>query len=119
MKYYLVEDELIIRKNIESELKSLGREVIGQASSEDVAFIEIVDLIPDVVISDITLSPGNGVQLMKRVRECRDIRFLILTGLPLDIELMKELDIPGVMFASKPIYGLSRFIEIIEEMPLQ
>ena len=69
MRVFLVEDSPLIRKRIVDSLDSIGGfEVIGFAESEDDAVDAIVDARPDVIITDIRLKRGNGIEVVRQVR---------------------------------------------------
>ena len=69
LRVYLVEDSPLIRKRIVDSLDSIGGfEVIGFSESEEEAVETIADIQPDVVITDIRLKQGNGIEVVRQVR---------------------------------------------------
>jgi DNA-binding NarL/FixJ family response regulator len=69
VRVYLVEDSPLIRKRIVDSLDSIGGfEVIGFSESEEDAVETIADVQPDVVITDIRLKQGNGIEVVRQVR---------------------------------------------------
>ena len=69
VKVFLVEDSPLIRKRIVDSLDSIGGfEVVGFAESEGDAVDAIVDTHPDVIITDIRLKQGNGIEVVRQVR---------------------------------------------------
>jgi DNA-binding NarL/FixJ family response regulator len=69
MRVFLVEDSPLIRKRIVDSLDSIGGfEVVGFAESEHDAVDAIVDARPDVIITDIRLKQGNGIEVVRQVR---------------------------------------------------
>ncbi|HVP87706.1 MAG TPA: response regulator [Casimicrobiaceae bacterium] len=69
MRVFLVEDSPLIRKRIVDSLDSIGGfEVIGFSESEEEAVETIADVQPDVVITDIRLKQGNGIEVVRQVR---------------------------------------------------
>jgi DNA-binding NarL/FixJ family response regulator len=69
VRVFLVEDSPLIRKRIVDSLDSIGGfEIIGFAESEDDAVGAIADARPDLVITDIRLKQGNGIEVVRQVR---------------------------------------------------
>jgi DNA-binding NarL/FixJ family response regulator len=69
LRVFLVEDSPLIRKRIVDSLDSIGGfEVIGFSESEEEAVETIADVQPDVVITDIRLKQGNGIEVVRQVR---------------------------------------------------
>jgi DNA-binding NtrC family response regulator len=81
-KILIVEDERSIRQALRFELEDLGYEV-GDASdyNEAVSAMRAFDF--DLVISDIYLNNGDGVQLIRKAyRDKKDIPFIVITAFP-------------------------------------
>ena len=81
-KILIVEDERSIRQALRFELEDLGYEV-GDASdyNEAVSAMRAFDF--DLVISDIYLNNGDGVQLIRKAyRDKKDIPFIAITAFP-------------------------------------
>lgn len=58
----------VIRWRIVENIRAMGRfEIVGVAESEDDAVDAIDKLHPDIVITDIRLKDGNGVEVVRRV----------------------------------------------------
>ena len=69
LRVFVVEDSAIIRGRILDNLSALGYfEVIGYAESADEAVEGIRNLQPDVIITDIRLKEGNGIEVVRQVR---------------------------------------------------
>jgi DNA-binding NarL/FixJ family response regulator len=73
LKVFLVEDSPLLRKRIFDSLDSLGGyDVIGYSESEGEAIQAIAAAHPDVVITDIRLKEGNGIEVVRQVRSALD-----------------------------------------------
>lgn len=60
----------MIRKRIIDNLQALGGfDVVGFAEAESAAVAAIIDTKPDVVITDIRLKEGNGIEVVRQVRQ--------------------------------------------------
>ena len=69
-RVFIVEDSPLIRKRIVENLQALGGfDVIGFAEAEDVAVAAIIAAKPDIVITDIRLKQGNGIEVVRQLRE--------------------------------------------------
>ena len=70
VRVFIVEDSPLIRKRIIDNLQSLGGfDVVGFAEGESAAVAAIAETEPDVVITDIRLKEGNGIEVVRQVRQ--------------------------------------------------
>ncbi|HEX8011460.1 MAG TPA: response regulator transcription factor [Casimicrobiaceae bacterium] len=70
VRVFIVEDSPLIRKRIIDNLRSIGGfVVVGFAESEDDAVAAITETEPDVVVTDIRLKEGNGIEVVRQVRQ--------------------------------------------------
>lgn len=83
MKIVVVEDSAVIRKHLITLLETVeGVEVAGEAESEQAALALIPDTQPDLVVLDIRLSPGNGLNVLRELRASGDAtEILVVTNL--------------------------------------
>jgi DNA-binding NarL/FixJ family response regulator len=69
MKVFVVEDSILLRRTVVRSLESLpGIKVVGEACGEGKAFVLIRNILPDVVLADVGLASGSGLNLVKRLR---------------------------------------------------
>lgn len=117
VRILLVDDSALVRQGIRSVIAAHGQdaiEVIGEADSVASALTETVRLRPEVVLLDIRLPDGSGLDACKEIlRDCPDTRVLILTSFTNDDlvykaviagaqgYLMKEVDPAGLITAIK------------------
>jgi DNA-binding NtrC family response regulator len=81
-KILIVEDERSIRQALRFELEDQGYEV-GDASDYSEALSAMRALDYDLVISDIYLNNGDGVQLIRNVyKDKKDVPFIGMTAFP-------------------------------------
>lgn len=77
----LVEDEVIIAKDIEMTLKSLGYEIVGRAVSGEEAVKKTVQTHPDLVLMDIRLQGSmSGIDAAVLIRDQSAIPVVFLTS---------------------------------------
>lgn len=70
IKVLVVDDSLIVREHLVTMLDELaGIEIVGQAETVAEAIASIQKLRPDVVILDIRMPGGSGIDVLKRVKQ--------------------------------------------------
>lgn len=70
MKVLVVDDSTLLRERLVSMISELpGIEAIGQAQDAPEAIYSIQELNPDVVILDIRLSEGNGIEILQKIKK--------------------------------------------------
>lgn len=82
-KYYVVEDESLIRKNLIKKISSLNLplELVGEASDGLSAMQQIADLCPNLVITDIKMPLCDGLELASFIQKNHPhIQTIILSG---------------------------------------
>lgn len=69
LRVFVVEDSALIRRRIIDNVQSMGGfDVVGFAESEDEAVEAISRLRPDIVVTDIRLKEGNGIEVVRHLR---------------------------------------------------
>lgn len=82
MNIVIVEDSELIRTQLVRIIGTQPRiHIVGVSGEEDEAVNMILDLNPDAVLLDLSLSPGSGLRVLKRIRnaDCAS-RVLVLTN---------------------------------------
>jgi DNA-binding NarL/FixJ family response regulator len=84
LRVYVVDDSALLRQRLLGLLAELDRvEVIGEAEDRDQAIIEVTKLKPHVVILDIQLREGNGIEVLTQVKQVQPSPTVImLTNYP-------------------------------------
>src|SRR5512143_3397602 len=84
MKVFLVDDSVVIRQRLKRMLADLKEvQVTGEAGDADQATQAIKDSKPDVVLMDIHLIGGSGIDVLEKVkREQPAPAVIILTNYP-------------------------------------
>ncbi len=81
IKVFITDDSLIVREHLVALLDELaGVEIVGQAGSVAEAISGIRNLQPDVVILDIRLPDGSGIDVLQNVKLVQPV--IILTNYP-------------------------------------
>ena len=114
-KILIVEDERSIRQALRFELEDQGYEV-GDASDYSEALSAIRAFDYDLVISDIYLNNGDGVQLIRNAyEEKKDIPFIGITAFPTSELALKAKLILKDRFFEKPFLA-SAIKEKVDEV---
>jgi len=83
-KVLIVDDEVYIREGLKVLIQwnKLGFEVCGQAENGEHAFKMLIELKPDVIITDIKMPLMNGLELIKKVNGDLklNVKFIVLSG---------------------------------------
>ncbi len=70
LKVFVVDDSDVLRESLIRMLSELERvEVVGEAAGRDQAIAEVARLKPDVVILDIQLQHGNGIEVLAEIKK--------------------------------------------------
>ncbi|MCB0171262.1 MAG: response regulator transcription factor [Anaerolineae bacterium] len=70
MKVFIADDSLIVREHLVTMLDELaGIEIVGQAENVAKAISAIRDLQPDVVILDIRMPGGSGIDVLRNIKQ--------------------------------------------------
>jgi DNA-binding NarL/FixJ family response regulator len=78
-RVFLVDDHALFRSGVRAELAE-RLDVVGEASDVDEAVARIPGARPDVVLLDVHLPGGGGVEVLRRVVAAQpDVRFLALS----------------------------------------
>lgn len=82
MNIVIIEDSDLIRTQLVRIINTQPRvHVVGVAGEEDAAVEMILELHPDTVLLDLSLSPGSGLRVLKRIRQAQCAsRVLVLTN---------------------------------------
>jgi DNA-binding NarL/FixJ family response regulator len=79
MRIFVVDDSVLLREQVVSLLSEvIGLEIVGQAQYALEAFHAICDLRPDVVILDIHLIGGSGIDVLRRIKRLNPAPIVIM-----------------------------------------
>lgn len=84
IKVFITDDSLIVREHLVTLLDELaGVEIVGQAGGVAEAISGIRNLQPDVVILDIRLPDGSGIDVLQNIKQDQPAPMvIILTNYP-------------------------------------
>ena len=101
----VVEDSLLLRKGIifTTDWNALHCEVVGEAENGLEGLRIILELRPDIVITDIRMPGLDGIQMIERLQNKCDALFIILTAYNSFEYARKALRYGVVEYISKPL----------------
>jgi len=103
IKILIVEDEIIISKDIENSLKRLGYNVVGMASTGLKAIELANEKMPDIILMDIMLKGKmNGIEAAGIIAKTLNIPFIYLTAYAEDSTLSKAKETEPYGYIIKP-----------------
>lgn len=110
---FLVDDHELVRRGLGDLIdRTPGMKVVGEAATAHQALGRIEACRPDVVVLDVQLPDGNGIDLCRDIRSRTDIPCIILTAFD-DEESVQAAVLAGAgAFALKTVTG-SRLIDDI------
>ena len=79
MKVFLVDDSLLIRQRLARMLLSVkGVQVIGEALQAREATTSILQLKPDLVVLDVQLLSGTGMEVLQSIKQTKPAPIVII-----------------------------------------
>ena len=106
----LADDHPMIRTALEALLRDTGFEIAGVAGTGEAALREIDRLKPDILLLDLNMPGGGGMEVLRRVRAGKSrLRVVLLTAAIDDLALLeaKVLKVQGIVLKnSDPAYLL-------------
>jgi len=103
MKVIIADDSKILRERIISMLSTIpGVEIVAEAENSHEAMKYIEKLKPDVLILDIRMPNGNGIEVLKSIKQKKlSLIKIILTNYPLQQYKVKCLELGADYFFDK------------------
>jgi len=84
MRLFIADDSEILRSRLVEMLSEFEEiEIVGETGYAQEAVESIMELIPDVVILDLKLPDGNGINVLKKIKKANSsVRVIIFTNYP-------------------------------------
>jgi response regulator NasT len=102
-KVVIADDDAEVLAALVEQVKELGHEVVGTATSGEEACAIVCELRPDVAIFDIRMDNGGGIQAARDVYETCPTPIIFLTGYA-EPELVEEAALAGgYAYLVKPV----------------
>jgi CheY-like chemotaxis protein len=98
----VVDDHGDTLRSMQLLLRRLGYEVLAAENMTDA--LQIAEEQPfDILLSDIGLPDGSGLELLKRIRQTRDVPALALSGFGMDEDIERSRDAGFSDHLTKPV----------------
>jgi DNA-binding response OmpR family regulator len=97
----VVEDETSIASFVAAYLRNAGYGVRTAASAQ-AALLDLASETPALVILDLNLPDGDGVELCRRIRKTSDVPILMLTARDEDVDKIIGLEVGADDYMTKP-----------------
>lgn len=108
----IVNNSMVVRKVIERAFKGLGYNVDTASNIENSA--ELINSEgPDIIISDVKLADGNGIEFINQVRKNYDLPFIFITDNSIKAEFEEELKKLGNADLTKT-HEVSEIVKLVE-----
>ncbi len=102
MKAFLAEDSGLIRERLQAALGAARITVVGQAGTPGACISGILDSRPDVVVLDIQLDGGSGLEVLQAVRsEEPGVAFVVFSSHAAPVYRKRYLQEGAVRFLDK------------------
>ena len=105
-KLIIVDDEFDVRSRISQSIERIdsGFEIVGMFENGLDAFDGVVNLNPDLVITDIRMPFMTGIELIKKIRETKPLtKVIIITGFDEFDYAKQAIDLGVIGFLTKPV----------------
>ena len=97
----VVEDETSIASFVSAYLRNAGYGV-RTASSAKTALVELASELPSLIVLDLNLPDGDGVELCRRIRKSSEVPILMLTARDEDVDKIIGLEVGADDYMTKP-----------------
>ncbi|MBA2740728.1 MAG: response regulator transcription factor [Actinobacteria bacterium] len=97
----VVEDETSIASFVAAYLKNAGYTVRTAATSQT-ALTQVATEMPALIVLDLNLPDGDGVELCRRIRKSSDVPMLMLTARDEDVDKIIGLEVGADDYMTKP-----------------
>ena len=97
----VVEDETSISSFVAAYLRNAGYGVRTAASAK-AAVVDLANELPSLIILDLNLPDGDGVELCRRIRKSSDVPILMLTARDEDVDKIIGLEVGADDYMTKP-----------------
>ena len=100
----VVDDSLIIRKNIKKYITNLGHAIAGEAKNGSMAIQQCRELNPDLITMDITMPDMDGIEAVKKIREFNsEVNIIMVTSHGQEEMVVSSLKAGAQGYLLKPI----------------
>lgn len=117
MKVFIVNGSALVRERLKAMLSELTEiEIIGQAQDAHQAITSIKKLNPDVVILDIALSKGNGIDVLQKIKKDKPAPTVIIFTLYSSLQYRKKCMASGADFFFNKSTEFEKILEVLKKL---
>ncbi|MGL1901330.1 MAG: response regulator transcription factor [Fibrobacterales bacterium] len=102
-KIFIVEDEIVVAKELEEILIRAEYDVVGIAMSFNAAINKLSKVVPDLILCDINLNGDeNGLDLMQEIQQHSGIPFILMSAHTDNEILNRASELAPINYLTKP-----------------
>ncbi len=118
LRYIIVDDSPIVIEMMAEVIGMLEGQVVGTASTGAAAMVLYIDLLPDIVVIDISMPDMNGIDAIRSIlRIHKDANIIVISGNNYD-EIRREVFQLGVkLFIGKPFH-IEHILAVLKKLLL-
>lgn len=115
-KILIVDDAAFMRMMIKDILSKNGYEVVGEAENGARAIEKYKELIPDLVIMDITMPEVDGIQAVKEIKKINgDSKIIMCSAMGQQAMVIESIQAGARDFIVKP-FQAERVVEAVKKV---
>ena len=114
-KVLVVDDSRLARAMLKDMLVKLGHQIVGEAEDAPQALESFKSLAPEMVTLDLILPSGNGVEVLKAIREINPYVKVIVVSASGQDALNKELMDLGAQAILRKPFTLDEFKVVVQK----
>ncbi|PKM93413.1 MAG: hypothetical protein CVU84_15610 [Firmicutes bacterium HGW-Firmicutes-1] len=112
----IVDDSIVMRKNLAAILTQGGHTIIGEASNGRQAISQYTELKPDIVTMDISMPIMSGVEAVKQiVKFCNDAKIIMISAVNQKKMVFSAINNGASHYIVKPI-DPKKLLSIVDEL---
>lgn len=118
MRILLADDHPMIRTALETLLRGTKFEIVGQAGSGSEAIDAVLSLAPQILLLDVRMPNGSGIEVLRRLRESGSaVKVILVTAGIADGALTDalRLDVNGIVLKNSDPALLLECLEAVSE----
>ena len=117
LRILLVEDHKDTLRSLKFLLTRLGHEVLSAENMTEALRIADTEQF-DLLLSDIGLPDGSGLELIRQIRQTREVNAIAVSGYGMDDDIRRSQEAGFLEHLTKPI-NLDRLQEVIDRIESQ
>jgi two-component system, chemotaxis family, chemotaxis protein CheY len=115
-RFLVVDDSVVMRKNIRNILEKAGHEVVAEAADGRDVLPAYVNNKPDLVTMDISMPITDGIDALKSLmKNFPDAKVVMVSALGQKAQVLEAIKLGAKSYIVKPI-ETDKFIEIIRKL---